>query len=481
MSITEEDIENVTYINTKLNPLLEKLVTDILKSKPNDIIDFMIDWLLGIKKSSPSKRDTSPNTRLNNKDSPPMVNAKLVTSTPVPQVQERSKEKTISPSKKTGLISILPPSTNKIFGKPKNSLPLIKNGNVNSEQIPLGKQSASLINEKGKKTPMKSKESPPETPAKSSETEESEDDEDTVEDIPIAKLQQRKNQRSSVSAEAYGAWNKKQTYIPKIVEKSSDQKTRISARLNRSFLFNSLEDTELEIVINAMEEKKYTKDDVVIKEGDFGDALYVIDSGTLNCTKIINNQIKQLKIYQPAESFGELALLYGVPRAATIIALEDCVLFSLDRECFTSIVKDAAMHQRERYEEFLSKVPILQSMDNYEKSQLCDALKSEKHQSGDYIIKQGDTGDRFYILEEGSCVATKRNAQGTEEEVFKYSPGDYFGELALLKQCMRQANIVATSNVSVLGLERESFSRILGPLEDILKRNMDKYNQYVKS
>lgn len=66
-----------------------------------------------------------------------------------------------------------------------------------------------------------------------------------------------------------------------------------------------------------------------------------------------------LKIYYPGEAFGELALLYNAPRAATIKAKTDCVLFSLDRETFNNIVKDAARKKREKYEAALGKVEIL--------------------------------------------------------------------------------------------------------------------------
>jgi cAMP-dependent protein kinase regulator len=57
-----------------------------------------------------------------------------------------------------------------------------------------------------------------------------------------------------------------------------------------------------------------------------------------------------LKVYQPGEAFGELALLYNAPRAATIIAKTECVLFSLDRQTFNHIVKDSAAKKREKYE-----------------------------------------------------------------------------------------------------------------------------------
>lgn len=52
-----------------------------------------------------------------------------------------------------------------------------------------------------------------------------------------------------------------------------------------------------------------------------------------------------MKNYYPGESFGELSLLYNAPRAATIIAKNDCILWALDRETFNNIVRDAAMYK----------------------------------------------------------------------------------------------------------------------------------------
>ena len=152
----------------------------------------------------------------------------------------------------------------------------------------------------------------------------------------------------------------------------------------------------------------------VIKQGEDGDTLYLIDSGELDCYKRFSKDGENvhLKVYNPGESFGELALLYNAPRAASIQAKSDCVLFALDRECFNNIVKESAIKRRERYDAFLQKVELLSSMDPYERSQISEALKMKKVSAGDYVIRQGEQGDTFYIIEKGDLIALKSSGPG---------------------------------------------------------------------
>jgi cAMP-dependent protein kinase regulator len=72
-------------------------------------------------------------------------------------------------------------------------------------------------------------------------------------------------------------------------------------------------------------------------------------------------------------------------------------------------------------------------MDHYERSKLADAIKEEKFKPGDYVIKEGESGDVFYIIIDGEAIATKQLEAGQPpKEVMQYKSGDYFGELALL-------------------------------------------------
>jgi cAMP-dependent protein kinase regulator len=109
-------------------------------------------------------------------------------------------------------------------------------------------------------------------------------------------------------------------------------------------MFHALEPKELEIVIDSIEEVKCHPGTVIIKEGDKGDCMYVVEQGTFICTKVFKGQTAPtfLKEYQPGDGFGELALLYNAPRAATISAKTEGIVWRLDRDTFNHIVKDAA-------------------------------------------------------------------------------------------------------------------------------------------
>ena len=302
-------------------------------------------------------------------------------------------------------------------------------------------------------------------------------------DEEMRKRQQKKKVgRTSVSAEVYGIHNVKKPFIPRVIPKTDEQIGRIKDRCMLSFIFNSLEDKELKTVIDSFEEKKYTAGQNVITQGEEGDVLYLVDSGELDCEKVFKAGDKPtyLKTYKTGESFGELALLYNAPRAATIRAKTNATCWALDRECFNNIVKDAAIKKREKYENTLKKVEILKSIDPYELGQICDALKTQTFEKGETIIKQGDKGDVFYILDEGKAHAEKVFEDGKKSSNVKdYESGGYFGELALLKGEPRAATIIADTNCKCLSLDRMAFKRLLGPLEKILQRNSENYIKYM--
>lgn len=319
----------------------------------------------------------------------------------------------------------------------------------------------------------------------SSEDEEelSPEDQKKIDEEMKKRQQKKKNMRVSVSAEVYGFFNKKKEFKPRVIPKTDEQVSRIKEKCSQSFIFANLDEKELKTVIDSFEEKRYKAGMSVITQGQEGDVLFLVDQGELDCEKVFKpgDPPTYLLTYKPGDSFGELALLYNAPRAATIKAKTDSLLWALDRECFNNIVKEAAMKRRERYEQTLRRVELLASIDAYELGQICDALKTEFVKSGNPIIKQGESGDKFYILEDGSAHAEKLDENRKPVVGMpNYKPADYFGELALLKGEPRAATIIADSDCKLLYLDRKAFKRLLGPLENILQRNSENYVKFMK-
>lgn len=285
-----------------------------------------------------------------------------------------------------------------------------------------------------------------------SDKSDNEDEEDKDKIDELININQKRNQsraRTSVSAEVYGDFNKKGNFKSKVIHKQPDQKKRLEIVVMKSFIFNNLDAKDLNTVLDAIEEKCFNAGDTVIMEGDQGDVLFIVESGELSCSKNLKGKgHTYLRSYKEGESFGELALLYNAPRAATIVAISDSILWALDRETFNHIVKDSAVKKREQYEAFLKSVDILKDVSPYELTQICDALKTVNFSIGEEIIRESTEGDNFYIIAEGQAYAEKILSAGAKPSVVKeYQSGDYFGELALIKDEPRAASVIAKVSI----------------------------------
>lgn len=287
--------------------------------------------------------------------------------------------------------------------------------------------------------------------------------------------------RNSVSAEVYGQYNKKKDFIAPVHPKTEEQKTHILNLISKNFLFQFLDADTKKIITDAMEVKHFPKETKVIVQGENGDHLYLIDSGKLHCYSTDENQkITPLANYSQGDLFGELALLYNCPRAATIETISDSTLFSLDRITFNSLVKDAMIERRLKNLQIISKIELFDTLKESEKEKICDCIESRTYENDEYLIKEGDEGNELFFIKEGTCNAFKTNPNTNEQNFVKeYKINEYFGELSLLENVPRAASIIAVGQVKTFCINRPTFKRLFGPLEEILKRNKEKYKSLI--
>ncbi|ORY07201.1 camp-dependent protein kinase regulatory subunit [Basidiobolus meristosporus CBS 931.73] len=296
--------------------------------------------------------------------------------------------------------------------------------------------------------------------------------EDELGSLPPMPPVRDRGRRTSVSAESMAPTGDAD-YEKIVIEKTPEQRQRIESSIAKNFLFSNLDEEQYRDVVNAMSEKKVQNGEVIIQQGGIGDYFYVVDSGSFDCFVSKNGgEPQKVTDYIPGGSFGELALMYNAPRAATIVATSDSVLWALDRVTFRRMLMERTNSKRRMFESFLEEVPLLVSLEPYERYKIADALEPLNFEDGEVVIRQGDVGENFFIIESGEAKVTKDDS----DDVFPtLKKGDYFGELALLNDKPRAATITAHGRLKVVTLGKKAFVRLLGPVVEIIRRNTANY------
>ncbi|KAG9399113.1 hypothetical protein AC1031_012070 [Aphanomyces cochlioides] len=262
-------------------------------------------------------------------------------------------------------------------------------------------------------------------------------------------------------------------------------------------LFSCLETSQLEMLAKHMTLIK-TTDSVIYSQGDAGDAFFIIKSGQFDV--VIDGD--RMRILDRGQSFGELGLLHNCIRGESITWSEDDIeneqnatesggdikisheLYCLKGRTFRSLLSSSGPSLRVS-KDALRKVPLyvmacrdycgltvmhrLQPLTEEQLEMVAEAVYRLHFRQGDIIVRKGDVGNVLYMIQSGTVVCTDLGAL----EDIELHEGDYFGERALIKDEPRAATVLAKSNdVDVMAVERQVFTSVLGPLQDVIKQNL---------
>lgn len=254
------------------------------------------------------------------------------------------------------------------------------------------------------------------------------------------------------------------------VPKNAQTRSMISKALKNHYLFSSLDQVEIDEMIDVMAMVTIQAGEHVITQGTAGNCFFVLESGM--CDIVVDGQL--VGKYNNGDAFGELALLYNCPRAATILATTGCILWSVERTMFRKIMATTASATQLARVNFLKNVELLQRLSNNQLQKVAAALKLQRFNDGEYIIRQGEDGNTFYIIVEGKVRCTSRGTgpDAVEKELMVLYRGNYFGEMALMLHEPRQANCIAVGNVDCYVMDRAQFTKLLGPLRSLIDRQM---------
>jgi putative peptide zinc metalloprotease protein len=243
----------------------------------------------------------------------------------------------------------------------------------------------------------------------------------------------------------------------------AQRRWRIEAahRLDELPLFDDLPVEVLNDIAGRVEVVDAAAGMAVVRQGDRADAFYVIREGTLDVIEENDDGTEQVvQTLGAGESFGELGLVTGARRNATIRARERSRLFSIDKGTFERLLSD-----RVRLPDFaptLHELAALRALPPFSYLPASELLRLHEQgswqnvQPGADVVVQGEVGDAFYAVADGRFeVEVDGRRVGTCE------PGGYFGEVALLADVPRTATVRSLTPARVFRLGRTGFEQLL--------------------
>ena len=266
------------------------------------------------------------------------------------------------------------------------------------------------------------------------------------------------------------------SYVKAVEPKSGQEKELIKEAIRKNLMFKDTKEEDLDEFVDVFVQRRFAGGATVIKQGDVGETFYVVQSGALDVYINVGegDAATETQVgvpYGSGTSFGELALIYNCPRAATIRTSEDCVLWEISKVAYKGLRYQSEKRAHENKLAALKLVKFGEKKlgDILSVSQLESMALATQYQSfekGDAIVREGEQGDCFYMIVTGSVDVFVKSAGA--DKVATKNEAEYFGEKALLTSETRNATCVAADSVTCLTLTREDFTLMLGNFEDLL-------------
>jgi cAMP-dependent protein kinase regulator len=215
-------------------------------------------------------------------------------------------------------------------------------------------------------------------------------------------------------------------YRPPVFKKTAEANEMIRKTIAKNFFFDDMHTGDLPVFIDAFEPFEVEKDSHIISQGDKGDFFYIVgENGSVSF--VVNGN----KVGKAGEgsAFGELALLYSCPRAATVVAESSPTnLYRVGQKTFRALLQKQTKRKEAEKMKLLKAVDFLSEISRYDLKRLGRAMALNNFEPGDCLVRKGDEGDAFYILNEGRVDVTNISVGSTKFDDVTLEAGAYFGE-----------------------------------------------------
>ena len=200
----------------------------------------------------------------------------------------------------------------------------------------------------------------------------------------------------------------------------------------------------------------------IIRQGEKASRFYLVRSGSVEVVKVDDDgEERRIRRLEAGRSFGEIALLEGITRTATVRALSPVEVFAIDKGTFDRALAGQMGVAEEVRRELLSVAELrrmapFQGLDDADAARLLSGASWRSFAPGERIVKQGDEADSFFVVSSGQVEVVEGR-----RVIRRLGQGAYFGEIALLIESPRTATVRAVTQTHVIELARGSFDKVL--------------------
>ena len=252
--------------------------------------------------------------------------------------------------------------------------------------------------------------------------------------------------------------------------KSEEEKEFIEEQLKKNYIFENLNHAKIFPLVQAFESTSARKGSTIIQQGDKGDYFYLLAEG--ECEFCVDDQV--VGRAAKGDSFGELALLYDAPRAATVKAATDCNLYRVDQQAFRHILQQQATEGEQTKLDLLDKVDFLKDLATSERTKLANVMTPKPFHKDDVLLKKGEGIDSFWILQKGEVKKADIDAGNAHYQDVVIRAGEYMGEAALAAGQPNYYNAIAMTDGMAFCIDKDTFDRVLGNLDGLILRSTDR-------
>jgi cytochrome P450/CRP-like cAMP-binding protein len=227
-----------------------------------------------------------------------------------------------------------------------------------------------------------------------------------------------------------------------------------------------LKPDELKRFAGGVMRRSYSPNATIIRQGATAEEFFVLIEGEVEIERESQQgQPQHLAVISPGGYFGEIGLLHGIPRTATVRAMgKGATVLVIGRELFTHMASEHDLISEEIAQMASRRVMVNQLVEaipgltREAMATVSPHLERRRFSPGEVVIRQGDEPDRFYVIVAGAAEVVNHHPAG-DIVLATLGPGEYFGEIGILHNRPRTATVRAASisNLEVLALEREHF------------------------